>query len=414
MRSDFIVATLAKFVQIGFGVISGIILARTLFAEGKGIIAAYNAPFGIVMSATALGIPMASSYFFSKKGWKISDISLIHSVMVFFGGILSSLILFLVLFIQELSDNLFIIIFLVFQVFIVKFVSFVNSIAIAKKWMKKIVFQEFIQSAVSFILIVVFFFILNKSVEWYFVAVVISQFIGILIIFSWLKNVDGYKFSLNLKRFFKLFKSFFSKSIMYALPLFVYGLNYKADILILNHYVSKSQIGFYSVAVTFSMLIWLIPDIFKRVVVSHSVATERENEATFSRNLWRNTIKIMVLSIVFVAVLYFVAPYFLPLFYGKEFINSVQPFQILLIGTFLMTGFKMLNGDLAARGRPEIALYIFSVMAILNIVFNLVFIPEYGISAAAWTSTGTYFLGSAVFMGAYFFVCGLNNGGKEN
>lgn len=404
LRSDFIFATLAKFIQIGLGVISGIIIARTLFAEGKGIIAAYNAPLAIVMSATALGIPITSSYFFSKKGWSISDISLIHSVMVFLGGIFSALILFVVLYFQGLSNNLVIVTFLVFQIFIVKFVSFVNSIAMAKKWIKKIVLQEFIQSFLSFLLIVVFFLVLNKSVEWYFFALVISQLIGALVVFSWLKNVDGYKFSLNLKRFFKLFKPFFSKSIIYALPLFVLGLNYQADILILNHYVCKAQIGFYSVAVTLSMLVWLIPDIFKRVVISHSVATKKENEAVFSRNLWKNTVKIMALSILFVAILYFVSPYFLPFFYGQEFINSIQPFQILLIGTFMMTGFKMLNGDLAARGKPEIALYIFSVMAILNIVFNLIFIPKYGVSAAAWTSTGTYFLGSAVFMVNYYII----------
>jgi len=404
MKSDFIFATLAKFIQIGLGVISGIIIARTLFAEGKGLIAAYNAPFSLIMSATALGIPIASSYFFSKKGWSISDISLIHSVMVLLGGIFSALLLFVVLYFQGLSSNLVIVTFLIFQVFIVKSVSFVNSIAMAKKWMKKIVFQELIQSVVSFLFVVVFFYVLDKSVEWYFIALVISQLVGVLVVFSWLKNVDGYKLSLNFKRFFSLFKPFFSKSIFYALPLFVFGLNYQADILILNHYVSKSQIGFYSVAVTLSMLVWLIPDIFKRVVISHSVATKKENEASFSRNLWRNTIKIMALSTVFVTTLYFVAPYFLPFFYGKEFVNSVQPFHILLVGTFFMTGFKMLNGDLAARGKPEIALYIFSIMAILNIVFNLIFIPEYGIFAAAWTSTMTYFLGSTAFMVNYYII----------
>lgn len=390
---------------MALGIVSGIIIARVLFAEGKGIIAAYNAPFTLVMSATAFGVPTASAYFYSKKDWDIKTIATLHSVMLVVGGAISAIAMVGMMVFQGLADNQIIIGVLVCQIFIMKFVSFSNSIAMAKKWMKKIVLQEFVQSAASFILIIIFIFLLKRSVEWYFIALLLSQLMGVLVVFSWLKKINGYRFFFDIQKFKETFKPFFSKSVMYALPLFVFGLNYKADIIILNHFVDKSQIGIYSVGVTLSMMIWLIPDIFKRVVLSHSVATKKENENKFSRNLWKNTLKIMFLSVFLIVFLYYISPYFLPFFYGEEFVNSVIPFRILLVGTFMMTGFKMLNGDISARGKPEVALYIFSIMAVLNITGNLIFVPTYGIIAAAWTSTVTYFLGSSVFMVAYYFIC---------
>jgi len=390
---------------MAFGIISGIIIARVLFAEGKGVIAAYSAPFDLVMSATAFGVPTASAYFFSKKEWDIKIIAVLHSIMLVLGGTVTAFAVLGMMFFQGLADNFIILTALFINVFVVKFISFANSIAMAKKWIKKIIVQEIVQSISSFIMTMGFIWLLRKSIEWYFIILVLSEVIGTIVVFYWLKDIKEYRFSFKFKKLKEYLKPFFSKSIMFALPLFVFGLNYKADIIILNHFVDKKQIGIYSVGVTLSMMIWLIPDIFKRVVISHSVATKKENENKFSRNLWKNTLKIMFLSMFLILFLYFLSPYFLPLLYGKEFINSVTPFKILLIGTFMMTGFKMLNGDLSARGKPEIALYIFSLMALLNIVGNLIFIPTYGIIAAAWTSTATYFLGSGVFMIVYYFIC---------
>ena len=57
----------------------------------------------------------------------------------------------------------------------------------------------------------------------------------------------------DFKRLWNNSKKIILKGITYALPLFIYGINYKVDILILNNLptISKSDIGVYSLGVVF-------------------------------------------------------------------------------------------------------------------------------------------------------------------
>jgi len=402
LKKQFVIATVAKILQKILTFCQGVIVARVLLAEGNGTIAAFTAVYALVVNATTFGVPNSSAYYLTKKDWDIKTISMLHSFVFVFGGIISSLVLVIALYYQNLSNNYTIVLVLVLQIFINRFISNTSSIALANKWIENLVLREFVANLLGFGFIVLFIYFLKKNVEWFFISIALSEFLSLFVVFFWLKKVDGYGFKFNFNAISEFISPFFKKGIMYALPLFIFGINYQADIIILKHFVVNSEIGIYSIAVSLSVLLWFLPDVYMRIVLSHSFASKISDERTFSKKIWKNTLKIMAISLIVIIFIYFFAPFIIPLIYGKEFAASIYPFKVLLIGTFAMIGFHMLNGDLIGRGRPGIALIIFSIAAIINIAGNIIFIPYFGIVASAWTSSLTYLLGSVSFMYVYY------------
>lgn len=66
-----------------------------------------------------------------------------------------------------------------------------------------------------------------------------------------------------------------------------------------------------------------------------------------------------------------------------------------------MTAFKVLNMDLAGKGKPQVSLIAFMPAVIINIVLNILWIPLYGANGAALASTISYSLGSLIFLALY-------------
>jgi O-antigen/teichoic acid export membrane protein len=75
--------------------------------------------------------------------------------------------------------------------------------------------------------------------------------------------------------------------------------------------------------------------------------------------------------------------------------------QILLPGVVLLTVFKVMNMDLAGKGKPYIAMKSMVVPLVINVLCNLYFIPLYGSKGAAISSLISY--SSASFFFLYFY-----------
>ena len=66
--------------------------------------------------------------------------------------------------------------------------------------------------------------------------------------------------------------------------------------------------------------------------------------------------------------------------------------RILAPGIVLFSAARVLNNDIAARGRPLVNSAIAAASVVSNIALNIVLIPRYGINGAAWASTASYSL----------------------
>jgi O-antigen/teichoic acid export membrane protein len=118
----------------------------------------------------------------------------------------------------------------------------------------------------------------------------------------------------------------------------------------------------------------------------------------------------LVIALLLVGGLALAAPVLVPAFYGPEFKPSVRVLQILLPGVFCLLALKVLNMDLAGRGRPGISLYVMTPALVINVLLNLYLLPRYGACGAALASSISYSLGGIGMMFLYCRWTGLSLG----
>jgi O-antigen/teichoic acid export membrane protein len=92
---------------------------------------------------------------------------------------------------------------------------------------------------------------------------------------------------------------------------------------------------------------------------------------------------------------------FILILFGKDFFNSISVLNYLIPGVVLLTIFKVMNTDLAGRGKPWISLKAMIPALIVNVLLNLLFIPKYGADGAALSSTISYSVAAILFLHFY-------------
>ena len=100
-------------------------------------------------------------------------------------------------------------------------------------------------------------------------------------------------------------------------------------------------------------------------------------------------------------VLGILAPWVIKLLFGDEFIPSAPVLVYLIPGVLLLTIFKVLNMDLAGRGKPWLSMKAMVPALVGNIVLNIFWVPEFGAKGAAVASTLSYSLAAILFLGIY-------------
>jgi O-antigen/teichoic acid export membrane protein len=155
-----------------------------------------------------------------------------------------------------------------------------------------------------------------------------------------------------------------------------------------NIFLNPVAVGFYSIAVTLAEKIGLISESTGTILFPQvSSETNKERLNKFTPLVCRNTLFITMLCAIF---LFLIGRWLIILLYSKEFSDSVLPFQILLIGSITISGWRILANDLYGRGKPLLNSYITGVSVIINIILNIIFIPKFGISGASWATAISY------------------------
>lgn len=401
MLKHFVQSSGTNFIILFISMFQGILVARVLHAEGKGIIAVYMSIYGIVYALSNLGIGQSSSFLLSKEKLKVQEIASVQIVAICVVTLFTSISLFIIFYIQDIL-NYEILIYFLLMIPLALYVTYTTSFALSYRWIEKINGIKIIIASILFISLVFFYLLLGlKEIEYYFVSQLIAYLFAAIYVYSWTHRIEGYTYKFdNYKLLLGNSKKIVFKGITYALPLFIYGLNYKVDIWILNSLVDPIDIGVYSVGVTFAEMIWQLPAILSIIIFSYSVSNKDTKE--FSTRLWENNKKIMLLLLPVLVVYALIIKIFIPILFGEEFLYSYMIAFLLLPGTYAVVAFNILNADLAARGFPSVALSIFSIAAIVNIALNYLLIPIYGIDGAAIASSLSYIFASCVYVIRYY------------
>jgi len=383
-------------------VATGVILARCLGPEGRGAFAALLVVPGFVVAVAELGIRQATVYEVGKAEYSQESIVQTLLFLLLASSVLGASIVAGYFFVIPQTSFTATVIALVCLMVPLQLVSkYLSGFMLGRNEIQAFNRVSWIPAIASLSLTVLLVVVLLQGVFGAVLSVVIAHAVVALYAIKLVK--ERVKLGIRLHR--PLAVRMLKLGFVYAASLFVIGLNYRVDILFLERITGLEAVGYYSVAVSLAELIWQIPAATGVVVFARSSrATDR---AEFSKKVAALFRLSFLLSAIASLIIAWAAPMVIVLVFGAEFRPGADALRLLLPGIVLMVAHKVLNMDLAGRGKPHIALYSFVPAVVVNVILNALWIPTMGISGAALASTVSYGVSAVLLVVMYSTTTGL-------
>jgi O-antigen/teichoic acid export membrane protein len=164
--------------------------------------------------------------------------------------------------------------------------------------------------------------------------------------------------------------------------------NYRLDVIIMQLFRPLTEVGYYVVAQTIAEVVITLATAFQSSLLpltSHYEGDARQNEVTVS-SLHHHAILAgaAVIANVFVgsAVILFL--------YGSAFRPAVVPMLVLLPGIWFLGLGLVIQSDLSGRGRPGLSSALAGLAAGATVILDFALIPPFGVIGAALASVAAY------------------------
>jgi O-antigen/teichoic acid export membrane protein len=251
----------------------------------------------------------------------------------------------------------------------------------------------------------------------------IISIIAIILLTYWL-GIKGYYVAYNLSFILMLavcFRYYRSGSLggifsLKNLPLFSIHWNYAktsmlayllseisayVDILLISFFIrDMNQIGYYSFALTITVVLKIIPSTVQQITIPYfSSLANQKTEFLLAFKRYNKLLYIIVLSTL-LGVLLFV-PFLLHIVFVGKYDPSVQYFPFLAIGWSLRLLSQLQNGAIFGLGKIQYNVYTSLITLVFNIILISFSIYFFGLMGAAYASV----LGGLVFVlcSRYYF-----------
>ncbi len=394
--SDVVRVGTSNVLMIGLGLGTSIITARFIGPEGNGMIAALLVYPSLFMSIGSLGIRQSTTYFLGKGIYSELHIKQAITQIWMLTTIFSLIVSFVLMrYFSETGGNLLLVTLALLPIPFSLFNTYNSGIFLGKNDIKSFNKINWIPSLIAFLGTLIFVVWIRFDVAGALIAGIGGPlFIAVILLF---RNKFIQDFSLNYN--WKIIKSMLSQGIVYAISLLVINLNYKADIIILDKLSTPFEMGIYSKGSAITQYLWQIPMLFSTIVFARS-AVSKDNRL-FSYKV----IQLLRVSFFFIliasSILILFSRFIIIGMYGEDFRGSISVLNYLVPGVVVLTIFKVMNVDLAGKGKPWVSMKAMIPALVINIILNFLWIPQDGSNGAALASTISYTLAGVLFLFFY-------------
>lgn len=384
--------------------IIGVILSRVLGAAGYGLYSSIIVVPVIVIGFTQLGIRRSLIFHLGSKQIPEQEILSAVFLLLLYTSALSIIICGSVFF---FSDSL------IFDPLIVGIVLltiplllsnvFAGGIFLGKEQILRANIINAGPSLLTLVFTVLFVWILDFSVLGAFAAIGLANLV--MVYYVYYVHSRDYRVRITWKYHEETIKSLVKLGIVNAIAIFIMQMNYRMDVLMLKKLSTLEQTGYYSLAMQIAEQLWHIPIAIEMIILSRSANTTDDQ---FVHKTVASIFRISLITGLAGGIfIFFISPWIVPLIFGTAFVQSVPMIQIVLPGILIMVGFRILNSRLTGMGKPQVAIYTFLPALVINFAANLVLIPRYGGTGAAWATNISYFMGSVAYLIVYSRITGM-------
>ena len=350
----------------------GIITARLLGPEGRGVYSLFFVIVGFGISFFNLGISQSNTYYFAKT--KNTEL---FANALFIGLIILAMATGAAMVFGQLSDISLPLTMLVLCFFATLMQTFLSGIVLGGRYFSQ---YSIIQFTYGFILLAVTVVMIpiENTRE---MAVELRTFGALaasLFVLVYLRHLLGpVKLMPNL--------SLLKKQMRFGLHNWVQNLigqvNYRVYILGLAYALGDRAVGIFSVALLIIELVRFVPDSLGTLLFPELASID---EKTKRESLISQALRIIILiTMCGGGVVYFVLPIALPLIFGNEYQDSVLLAQIMIIGAVIGSLYQTLTRFFSAINKQIYSILSGAIGMVIGAPFLVVGIQSYGLVGAA-------------------------------
>jgi len=176
------------------------------------------------------------------------------------------------------------------------------------------------------------------------------------------------------------------------------SVNARLDVAVLPAFASAGAVGLYSVATNVSLIVYQLASTFAAIVLPVTASDTAERSR---RKVLIGTLGTIAVCGALGAVLAIAGEPLLGLVYGAQFRAAIDPLRLLVPGAVLFAAASVVASGLAGAGRPFTATFGYGVGAIVMVGGLALFVPAGGTTAAAIVSSVSYAVVFLALLGAY-------------
>jgi len=378
-NSPTIQLTLSQIISLGFAFISSIIIANSLGLEKFGIFTFYFSITSIFLLFfrfgyfSSIGVLLVKTNN-QKRQSELIGAGFILSILI---GIGYSLFLFLI---SSYIDDFFasdireyILETSAFLVFL-PLTMYINQVSQSLNNYKPLIIYNILSSFISFMMVMFLYFSHLITIEYLIFSKIIPTSIIVLAIFM--------LFKMNFSNVFKNLSIINLKNKKHGFHLYLGQISdqfvYKSDELMINYFLGSGELGLYKIAQQltnpFGMLARNYAFAKYKVIAPASFIDNK-----LQKILLKISIVSMIISIIFS---YIVINYF----YISEYKFAFFVVLILSVAIFFNSLSQLYNVFLTSHSLGKYSKMVNFKMAFMNLIGNIVLIPLWGVSGAAFSS----------------------------
>lgn len=174
--------------------------------------------------------------------------------------------------------------------------------------------------------------------------------------------------------------------------------HFKADIYLVAYFLVPAEVAFYSIAARLAEHLLWFPQavgmaLFPRLAGSGPAEAHRMTAAAIRQTL--------VLSVVPAVLLAGFGRFLITLWYGTDYAPAAAPLRWVCLGIVMMSLYVLLSRNFTSRNRQGINIFSAYLALCGNLMLNLFLIPRYGIVGAAMATACSYSVATLLLLGLF-------------
>lgn len=337
---------ISKILIIASGILTSVIVARTLGPEKNGIIASLLVYPSMFLIFGSLGISNATTYFIGRGLIPEKEIKkAVGYIWCFTSAFCVVCSLFLVYNFSGVGNDWLLIVLAISPIPFTLMNTYNSGLFLGKNELNSFNRISWIPYTITTVLALLLLFFLDMGIR----GALLALLGGPVFIFSALLYRNNIFIYLRGSINWSVIKTMLQLGSIYAISLAIVKLHYQIDIIILNQLSTSYEVGIYTKGAVITEYLWQIPMLFNSIIFSRSANSKNQKE--FSKKV----VQLLRISLVIIGaagvVLELLSKFIVRLFYGNAFIDSASVLMIMVPGVLLLTFYKILNTDLHGRGR---------------------------------------------------------------